>query len=201
MTFRSLVASAIAGPFVLLTGACSGGWPVPDYILPPPLVDADVGAFDGLGPVAQDFFETFESINGSRPTPRPVSGTGVFDGRAIVRSDGGALSALGDAQMIVDFDSGRFSARFENFENHDVAGNPAGALSGALEVQDGTTAGPGFQGDLAGTLTSDQDAFDVSGAVEGMFGESGAPVLAGQITGTVSGSESGSVGGLFFGSR
>lgn len=202
MTVRSAFIPAMPALAALATGACSGGWPVPDYILPPPLVDGvEVAEFEELSPVAREFYQAFGPINGSRPTPRPVRGSAEFAGRTVVGTDSGALLAFGDARMVVDFDRGSFTARFDKFQNHDADGAPTEALAGALVVPNGTTAGPGFWGDVAGQLTGATDVFDVSGSVEGMFGERGAPVLAGRIAGSVSGSETGPVAGLFYGSR
>lgn len=202
MTRRSAVTSALLAMATLATGACSGGWPVPDYILPPPLVDGvEVATVDALPPVAREFHTAFARINASRPTPRAVRGTGVFEGRTVIGSDGGALFAFGDARMVVDFDRQVFTARFDNFRNHDADGVPTSDLSGALVVPGGTIAGPGFWGDAAGQLSGGSDVFDLSGTVEGKFGERGAPVVAGRFSGAVGGSETGTAAGLFYGSR
>jgi hypothetical protein len=93
------------------------------------------------------------------------------------------------------------TARLDNFRNHDADGVPTEALSGALEVANGRKAGWGFWGDISGQLTGATDAFDVSGSVEGAFGQSDGQVMAGRVSGTVTGSETGSVAGLFYGNR
>jgi hypothetical protein len=202
VTVRSLFATVVPTLAALATGACSGGGIAPENVLSPPLVDGvGVANVDGLTSVAREFYQAFGPINDSHPTPRPVAGTGVFEGRTVVGTDGGALFAFGDARMVVDFDAGNFAARFDNFQNHDADGVPTEALAGALDVANGQAAGPGFWGDVAGQLTGATDVFDLTGRVEGKFGERGAPVLAGRISGTVSGSETGPAVGLFYGSR
>lgn len=201
MTIRGILAPAFLTLAALATGACSGGGIAPENVLSAPLVDLDVTGTHDLPPVAQSFYAAFDPINATAPTPRPVQGSAVYEGRSLIGSESGRLNAFGDARMEVDFDRGRMTARFDGFVNHDADGVPIGPLSGALEVQNGTAAGPGFFGDMSGRLTGSGDVFDVAGTVEGRFGGRGAPVAAGLLRGTVSGSETDAVGGVFYGAR
>jgi hypothetical protein len=202
MSIRSAFGPALVIPAALAAGACSGGGGIaPENVLSAPLVDVEVTDAANLPPEAQAFYAAFEPINATAPTPRPVRGSAVYEGRSLVGSETGRLNAFGDARMEVDFDRGRMTARFDGFVNHDSDGLPIAPLSGALSVPDGTAAGPGFWGDLSGRLSDGTEVFDVTGSVEGRFGGRGAPVAAGLLRGTVSGSESGTVGGVFYGAR
>jgi hypothetical protein len=202
MTVRSVLTPAILTLAILATAGCGVSRKIKPEFSPPPLVDGfEVAPLDELPLVAREFYEAFGPINDSLPTPLRVRGSGVFVGRAVIGSDGGALFAFGDARMEVDFDSRQMTARFDNFQNHDADGVPTEALAGALEVPNGRTSGARFRGDLAGQLSGASDVFDVSGRVEGQFGDSGAAVMAGRMTGKVSGSATGPASGLFYGSR
>jgi hypothetical protein len=201
MTQRSVVTSAFLTLAILATGACSGGGIAPDNVLSAPLVDVNVTDSGDLPPAARAFYEALLPINATAPTPRPVRGSAVYEGRSLIGSESGRLNAFGDARMEVDFDRERMTARFDGFVNHDSDGLPIGPVSGAIEVRDGTAAGPGFFGDMSGRLTEGAEVFDVTGSVEGRFGGRGAPVAAGLLRGTVSGSDTGLVGGVFYGER
>jgi hypothetical protein len=200
MTDRSVLRPALLTLAALATAGCGIS---PKFDKPPLVSGVEVENIADLPPVAREFYDAFGPINASLPTPLRVRGTGVYEGRVVIGSDtaDSRLFAFGDTRMEVNFDSGRMTARFDNFENHDADGVMTEALAGALEVANGTTSNQRFRGDVAGRLSGATDVFEVTGQVRGKFGDTGAAVMAGRISGTVSGTESGPVAGLFYGER
>jgi hypothetical protein len=202
-----LVGGAVFMGVIFSLSACGGssssgfvsGPPVttpPPPASPPPVPPPDITSFNMQVATGREDFAAFETTPGLPSAKMPVTGRGYYSGVVLYKTASlvSGLPYSGIADTILESPSMSsdiwLQANFEPGTIEGILGNfndsTTGNLSGGLFIRNGTifegnSGESEFKGDLTGNFYKDGTPRNPTGAINGVFGGSVTPDVAGGV--------------------